>query len=107
MFFKREQTVNTTQSMVPTGQDPLAERIEPGADMTDVNGSPSAMDEDGEQDTDESPLILGMVVCHTSTITDVMVTIPGPTGPTSKRMVATGGVTAKKLAAMLAGVASW
>ena len=106
MFFKSHQVVNTVQSLE---RSVLPERIVPGANMTDVNGSPSAMDEDGEEDTDQddSPLILGMAVRHNGTVTDIVVNIPAPTGTASKRLVVQGEITAKRLGVLLAGVASW
>lgn len=99
--------------------------------MTDVNGAPGAMDEDGELDTegndsdvntspegeaeedDQSPLIHGMAlkVEHLPGMdtaqTTIVVTLYTGTGIDSKRMVLAGEVTAQKLAVLLCSVAYW
>lgn len=87
--------------------------------LTDTNGARGAMDEDGDLsyaddgDGDESPSISSMSVKthhlpgHKEAQTDIVATLHTSTGVQSKRIVVPGGVTAAKLAALLAGVTNW
>lgn len=96
---------------MPDAMDEDGEEV----DLTNVNGAPDAMDEDGEEvaEDDNSPLIQKLVigVYHPSKgadmQTDIQAVIHTEVGLQPKRIVIPGGVTAKRLGAILAGVASW
>lgn len=97
--------------------------------LTDVNGAPSSMDEDGEQDTaetnvNEAPdeggsveeedhscsvqkLVTGVTVVDGGEQTHITATVHGPSGFVVKRTVRPGLITAKKLAAAIAEMDSW
>ncbi len=81
--------------------------------MTDVNGAPGAMDEDGGFDPanaepeDHSPTIQALCVTFSGTTSVITANIHTATGINSKRIAVPGHVTANKLAEMLKGVASW
>lgn len=93
--------------------------------LTDVNGAAGAMDEDGEfegeegeegeelPEVDSTPTIQQLVVGVYHPIdaeemhTDITATIHTSTGFDKKRLVVTGGVTAKRLGELLQGVATW
>lgn len=99
--------------------------------MTDVNGAPSAVDEDGEfdpqegegdaneapegdsEEDDQSPLVNGLAVKveHLKGMeqaqTIIVAMLHTGTGIESKRIVLPGEVTAHRLAQLLWDVASW
>lgn len=105
-------------------KDPVeSDDIDESPNLTDVNSGPASIDEDGEANTDEdgkadteeddSTTVHGLAVktshlAGMATVqTEIIATIHGPTGLTSKRLVVPGAITTKRLAALLDGVASW
>lgn len=91
--------------------------------LTDVNGAPGSMDEDGNlfveegdeenSEEDHTPIIqrLTIAVYHPSKTesvqTDIRAMIHVENGLLEKRTVVPGNVTAKRLGAILSGVAAW
>lgn len=74
----------------------------------DVNTPQGGVDEDGESDENDSPLLHSLSVrSHSNGHADIIAMIHGPTGFLSKRIVIPGGVTAKKLAGLLQSVTAW
>lgn len=96
----------------------LPEASDEDNNLTDTNGAPGVMDEDGdeiveESDEDTSPLIqrLTIAVYHPAKSegvqTDICAIIHTAQGLLEKRTVVAGNITAKRLGAILAGIASW
>lgn len=88
------------------------EEIEESTNLTDTNGAAGAMDEDGELEEDNSPVVqrLTIAVYHPKGAelhTDVRCVIHTPLGMLEKRTVVPGHATAKQLGAILGGVAGW
>ena len=110
MFAKRQMPEGAKVNQV-TG--PGDDTRDDSANMTDTNGAPGAMDEDGDPALDESPLIqkLTIGVFHprgeAEPHADLQATIHTSAGFLQKRTIIKGSFTAKRLAAVIAGVASW
>lgn len=85
--------------------------------MTDVNGQPSAMDEDGDcteaPEPDNTPLLQSFAVKtehlpgQKEALTTMVALVHTRHGLVSKRMVLTGSVTARRVGQMLESVATW
>lgn len=103
------RVVNTTKSM-----SEMPDTNDEGTDMTDVNGAPGAMDEDGELDEsvvndDQTSRIYSLTLSPVASTehTDCTVLYAAPHGQTTKRKIFTGPVTAYQLASALIDVDSW
>lgn len=107
MFINSTKTLgNPELNNAPSTQDEDGEVENIRGDATvDVNAAGLTDGSDDEDDT--SPAVHSVTVTHNGAHTDITVRVSHPSGWHNKRLVLTGHLTAKKLAAHIANVGNW